>query len=157
VTRSADLWIKCTTIGCERAQEALLQLVQTHLAAPPVQRRVKQTQQGYLGKHIGLMLGERPTGSVTAEVLDAFYAGLRRCRDHCDGQPQCQQPDPPGTPHAEAAQAESAAKRDLLTLELVLDATRRAGGDWSRSGESERNVRLAGSAETRATVVVAAA
>jgi hypothetical protein len=83
----------------------------------------------------------------------AFYARLRRCRDHCDGQ----QPDPPGASHAATAQAESAAKRDLLTLELVLDAVRRAGGDRSRSGESERNVRLAGSAETLATVVVAAA
>jgi hypothetical protein len=71
-------------------------------------------------------------------------------------------------------------KRDLLTLELVhldtsvrrlrtqanrdefdalqqlmLDADRYAGSDWSRIGESERNARLAGSAETLATVVVA--
>jgi hypothetical protein len=156
MSRSAELWIKSTTIGCERAQEALLQLVQAHLAASPVQRRVKHTQQGYLRKHIGPILGERPIGSVIAEVLDAFYAGLRRCRDHCDGQPQGPQPDPSGTPHAETAQAESAAKRDLLTLELVLDAARRADGDRSRNGEYEMNIGLAGSAETRATVVVAA-
>ena len=74
---------------------------------------------GYLRKHIGPMLGERPIGSVTAEVLDACDAELRRCRDHCDGQPQGPQPDPPGTPHSETAQADSAVERDLLTLELV--------------------------------------
>jgi hypothetical protein len=152
MSRSGDQWIKSTTIGCERAQGALLRQVQGHLAAAPVRRRVKQTQQGYLCKHIGPMLGERPIGSVAAEVLDAFYAGLRRYRDHCDGQPQGQQADPPATPDAETA-----AKQDLLTLELVLDAVRRADGDRSRIGESERNVRLASSAETRATVVVVAA
>jgi hypothetical protein len=102
MSRSASLWFKCTTIGCERAQEALLQLVQASL----VRRRVKQTQHGYLCKHIGPMLGERPIGGLTAEALDA---------------------------------------------------ARRAGGDRSRIGGSERNVRLAGSAETRATGVVAAA
>jgi hypothetical protein len=150
MSRSADRWIKSTTIGCERARGALLRHVQAHLAASPVQRRVKQPLQGYLGKHIGPMLGERPIGSVTAEVLDAFYAGLRRCRNYCDGQPQCPQPDSPGIPHAETA-----AKRALLTLELVLGAVRRVGGDRSRSGESEMNIGLAGSAETRATVVVA--
>jgi hypothetical protein len=147
-----------------------------------VQRRVKQTQQGYLGKRIGPMLGDRPIGSVTVEVLDVCDAELCRCRDHCDGQPQGPRLDPSGTSHVETAQAESAANRDLVTLELVhlgtsarrmrtqantdgldalqpltLDATRRAGGSWSRIGESAMNVRLAGSAaETLATGVVAA-
>jgi hypothetical protein len=41
--------------------------------------------------------------------------------------------------------------------QLVLDADRCAGSDWSRIGESERNARLAGSAETLATVVVVVA
>jgi hypothetical protein len=176
MSRSADGWIGSTTIGCERAQEALLRQVRAHLAASLVQRRVKHTQQGYRRKRIGPMLGERPIGSVTAEVLDAFYAELRRSRGHCDG-PQL---DPPGTSHAETVQAESAANRDLLTLELVhrgtsarrmrtkadpddldarqqlmLDALRRASGDRSRIGESEMDVRLAGPVETFAVGVVA--
>jgi len=46
VNRSADQWIKSTTFRCERAQEALLRQVQAHLATSPVQRPVKQTQQG---------------------------------------------------------------------------------------------------------------
>jgi hypothetical protein len=154
--------------------------VQAHLAVSPVQRRVKQIQQGHLHKHIRPMLGERPIGSVAAEVLDACDAELRRYWDHCDGQPQSQQPDPPGTPHSQTPHAETAATRDLLTLELVhlgtsaqqmriqtdpddvgalqqllLDAARRADGHRSRISESEMNARLAGSAETLATVVVA--
>jgi hypothetical protein len=159
----------------------LLRQVQADLAASPVQRRVKHPRQGYLRKRIGSMLGERSIGGVTAEVLDAFYAELCQCRDHRDGQPQGPQLDPPGTSHAETAQAESVAERDLLTLELVhlgtsvrrmrtqadpddldtlqqlmLDALRRASGSWSRIGKSERNVRLAGSAdETLETGVVA--
>jgi hypothetical protein len=127
------------------------------------------------------MLGERPIGSVSAEVLDACDAELCRCRDHCGGQPQGRQLDPPGTSHAETVQAESAANRGLLTVELMLlgtsgprmrtpagpdnldapqqlmlDAARRASGSWSRIGESEMNVRLAGPAETLVAVVVAA-
>jgi hypothetical protein len=181
MSRSANLWIKCTTIGCERGQGALLRQVQALLAASPVQRRVKHPEQGDLGKRIGPMLGERLIGSVTTEVLDVCDAGLCRCRGHCGGQPQGRQPDPLGTLHAETAQAESAANRDLVTLELVplgtgvrrmctqadpddldaprqliLDAARRADGSWSRIGESEMNVGLAGPAETIATVVVAA-
>jgi hypothetical protein len=176
MSRSGD---RCTTIGCEQAQETLLRHVQAHLATSPVQRRVKQTQQGYLRKHLGPMLGQRPIGSVTAEVLDACDTELCRCRDHCGGQPQGPQPDPQGTSHAETAQAESAANRDLVTLELaplgtsvrrmrtqtdpndldalqlMLDADRRADGNRSRIGASEMNVQRSGSAETLATGVVA--
>jgi len=170
-----------TAFGCEQVREALLRQMQAHLADSPVQRRVKHPQQGYLCKRIGPMLGERPIGSVTAEVLDACDAELCRCRDHCGGQPQGPQPDSPGTPNAETAPAESAANRDLVTLELVplgtsvrrmriqadpddldapqqlmLDTVRRAGGDRSGIGESEMNMRRAGSAgETLAFGAVA--
>jgi hypothetical protein len=179
MTRSADRWIGSTTIGCERAQKALLRQVQAHRAASPVPRRVKHPQQGHLGKHIGPMLGERPIGVTRIEHLGGNAAELCRWRGHGGGQPQGPRLDPPGTSHAETAQAQSAANRDLVTLELVplgasvrrmrtqadpddgldalqqlmLDAVRRAGGDRSRSGESEMNARLAGSAETIATVV----
>lgn len=35
-----------------RTNASLAQLVKAHLAASPVQRRVKETQQGYLRKHV---------------------------------------------------------------------------------------------------------
>jgi hypothetical protein len=180
MTRSADRWIKSTVIGCERAREALRRQVRAHLAVSPVQRRVKQTRQGYLGKRIGSMLGERSLGVTRIEHLGGNAAELCRWRGHGGGQPQGPRLDPPGASRVETAQAESAANRDLLTLELVhlgisvrrmrtqadpddldalqqlmLDAVRRGGSDRSRSGESEVNARLAGSAETIATVVVA--
>lgn len=46
------------------------------------------TRQGYLSKirkHVRPLLGELPIAKVEAETLDAFYAELRRCNDHCDG------------------------------------------------------------------------
>ena len=88
MTRSAERWIKSTTIGCERAPEALLQQAQAHLAAPPVQRRAKDPQPGYLRKHIRPMLGERPIGVTRIEHLGGNATELCQWRDHCDGQPQ---------------------------------------------------------------------
>jgi hypothetical protein len=180
MTRSADRWIKSTTIGCERAREALRRQVQAHRAVSPVQRRVKQTRRGYLGKRIAPMLGERPIGGTGIEHLGGNAAEVCKWRGHGGGQPQRPQLDPPGISHAEPARAERAANRDLLTLKLVhlgasvrrmrtladpddldalqqlmLDVARRGGGDRSCSGESEMNLRLSGSAETIATVVAA--
>src|SRR5215470_5537789 len=175
MSRSAQRRIKSTTIGCEWAWEALLRQVQAHLAASPVQRRVMHPQPGYPCKRIGPMLGERPIGITRIEHFGGNAAELCRWRDHCDGQSQCPQLDLPGT-----SRVETAAKRDLLRLELVhlgtgvrrvrtqadpagfdalqqlmLDAARRAGGDRFRSGEAEMNLRLAGSEETLVAGVVA--
>jgi integrase len=62
-------------------------LIERHLAVSTIERRGLETLQGYLRKHIVPLIGDRPIGSVNAEMLDSFYAQLRRCRDHCDGQP----------------------------------------------------------------------
>jgi hypothetical protein len=40
---------------------------------------------GYVGKHIRPFLGRLKVGEVDADILDSFYAELRRCRDHCTG------------------------------------------------------------------------
>lgn len=68
-----------------RTNASVLQLVERHLEVSPVEPRSKATLQGYLRKHIAPFLGARPIGNMSADVLDAFYAELRRCRDHCDG------------------------------------------------------------------------
>jgi integrase len=45
------------------------------------------TRQGYITKiekHIRPLLGRLPLGKVDTEMLESFYAALRRCREHCD-------------------------------------------------------------------------
>ena len=53
-----------------------------------LERRGKESLTCYLRKHIAPLLGEHPIGSVNAQLLDSFYAELRRCRDHCQGRPR---------------------------------------------------------------------
>jgi integrase len=38
-------------------------------------------------RYIKPALGEVPIGKITAQVLEVFYAELRRCRALCDGRP----------------------------------------------------------------------
>lgn len=40
---------------------------------------------GYVRNHLSPFLGHRKVGQLDAEMLDAFYAELRRCRTHCNG------------------------------------------------------------------------
>ena len=68
-----------------RTNASLQQLLERHLAATQVEPRGRETLRGYLRKHVAPLIGDTPIGSVNAEVLDSFYAELRRCRDHCDG------------------------------------------------------------------------
>jgi integrase/DNA-binding transcriptional regulator YhcF (GntR family) len=42
---------------------------------------------GYVRNHISPFLGKIKVGALDADSLDAFYAELRRCRDHCSGRP----------------------------------------------------------------------
>jgi integrase len=70
-----------------KTNASLQMLIERHLSVSTNERRGRESLQGYLRKHIVPLIGDRPIGSVNAEVLDSFYAELRRCRDHCDGQP----------------------------------------------------------------------
>ncbi|MGH3803324.1 MAG: integrase, partial [Pseudonocardiaceae bacterium] len=42
---------------------------------------------GYIRNHIAPFLGKTKVGALDADILDSFYAELRRCRDHCSGRP----------------------------------------------------------------------
>ncbi|MGB8257058.1 MAG: integrase, partial [Pseudonocardiaceae bacterium] len=42
---------------------------------------------GYVRNHISPFLGKIKIGALDADILDSFYAELRRCRDHCSGRP----------------------------------------------------------------------
>jgi integrase len=41
------------------------------------------TCRGYHRLHIGPLIGHVKAGALGADVLDSFYAELRRCRAHC--------------------------------------------------------------------------
>lgn len=41
--------------------------------------------EGYIRKHISPYLGRLKVGALDADILDSFYAELRRCRIHCAG------------------------------------------------------------------------
>jgi integrase len=42
----------------------------------------------YVRNHISPFLGRLKVSALDADVLDSFYAELRRCRDHCSGRPE---------------------------------------------------------------------
>lgn len=68
-----------------RTNASVSQLVARHLEVAEVEPRTLRSLHGHLRIHIGPLIGDRPVGSLSAVVLDGFYAELRRCREHCDG------------------------------------------------------------------------
>jgi integrase len=71
-----------------KTNASLRLLVERHLEVADIERRGKESLTCYLRKHIAPLLGEHPIGSINAQLLDSFYAELRRCRDHCEGRPR---------------------------------------------------------------------
>jgi integrase len=61
------------------------QLMDRYEKVLDVDRTTKRTYLGYSKKHIRPLLGKLQVGRVDGELLDSFYAELRRCREHCDG------------------------------------------------------------------------
>jgi integrase len=53
-----------------------------------VEANTHRAYAGYIRLHIKPALGQTPLSKVTAQVLEEFYAELRRCRTRCDGQPR---------------------------------------------------------------------
>ncbi len=66
-----------------RTNTTVAQLVERHLAEAQLEANTLSTYRGYVDKHILPFLGREKVGSLEADVLDSFYAELRRCRDHC--------------------------------------------------------------------------
>jgi integrase len=53
-----------------------------------VEETTRQAYEGYIRLYIRPALGEVPVGRVTAQMLEEFYAELRRCRARCGGRPR---------------------------------------------------------------------
>src|SRR5215475_14616776 len=68
-----------------RTRATVSQLMDRYLEVLDVEETTKRGYIGYIEKHIRPQLGPLQVGKVDAEVLDAFFANLRRCRDNCRG------------------------------------------------------------------------
>ena len=68
-----------------RTSATVGQLLNRYLDQLDAAPRTKELYCGYVRKHIAPPLGSMKVSAVDAEVLDSFYAELRRCRDHCTG------------------------------------------------------------------------
>ena len=73
-----------------RSRATVGQLIDKYLT---VLKADPSTRRGYESKirtHIRPILGNIPLTRLDVELLDSFYAELRRCRNHCDGKPSTQ-------------------------------------------------------------------
>jgi integrase/DNA-binding transcriptional regulator YhcF (GntR family) len=66
-----------------KTDATVTQLVSKYLDQHEGERSTLRTYRGYVDKHVEPLLGHLKVGQLDAEVLDSFYAELRRCRDHC--------------------------------------------------------------------------
>jgi integrase len=57
------------------------------LATTELEHSTRHTYEMYARNYINPALGDEPLGSVSARMLERFYAELRRCRARCDGTP----------------------------------------------------------------------
>jgi integrase len=67
-----------------RTKATVNQLLDRYLEVVELEQSTRTTYLGYMDKHVRPVLGEMALARVDGEVLDAFYAQLRRCRERCD-------------------------------------------------------------------------
>src|SRR5690242_20110129 len=67
-----------------RTKGTLNQLLDRYLDVVDLEDSTRRTYVGYLERHVRPALGSLPLSKLDGELLDAFYAQLRRCRSRCD-------------------------------------------------------------------------
>jgi integrase len=75
-----------------RTNATVGQLLDRHLEMAELDESTLETYRGYVRKHIRPLLGSKKVGMLDANVLDSFYAELRRCREHCSGRKELDHP-----------------------------------------------------------------
>ncbi|HZZ45683.1 MAG TPA: site-specific integrase, partial [Pseudonocardia sp.] len=75
----------------------MAELMHRHLEMLDVVATTMSGYRGYVRLHIDPLIGRVKVGALEADILDSFYAELRRCRDHCDRRPYVQHHDPDPT------------------------------------------------------------
>lgn len=68
-----------------RTAATVNQLLDRYLDQFDGSARTLELYRGYVRTHISPLLGEVKVAALDADMLDSFYAELRRCRDHCTG------------------------------------------------------------------------
>jgi integrase len=68
-----------------RTRATVSQLMDRYFEVLDVDVTTRSTYVSYVRNHIKPLLGDLPLGRLDGEVLDSFYAELRRCRQHCRG------------------------------------------------------------------------
>lgn len=68
-----------------RTNASVKQLLERHLAEADIEESTRDAYSRYAKNHILPYLGNLKVGALDADVLESFYAELRRCRDHCSG------------------------------------------------------------------------
>lgn len=66
-----------------RTDATLTELLARHLAMLHASDTTRRCYQWTVAKHIHPLLGHLRLTAITPQLLDQFYADLRRCRDHC--------------------------------------------------------------------------
>lgn len=59
------------------------QLLDRYLEQSTVARNTKSAYRTNIDKHIRPLIGHLKVGRLDSEIIDSFYAELRRCREHC--------------------------------------------------------------------------
>jgi integrase len=70
-----------------RTNATVSQLIERHLDLVDLEETTVRTYRGYMKHHIVPLIGHVKVGAVEADLLDSYYAELRRCRRHCDRRP----------------------------------------------------------------------
>jgi integrase len=68
-----------------RTGATLTQLLERHLSMLSIGPSTMRGYRTYIERHIAPLIGGIKVGDLDADVLDSFYAELRRCQDHCRG------------------------------------------------------------------------
>jgi integrase len=68
-----------------RTNASVNQLLDRYLEMLDVEPTTRERYEGCIRTHIRPLLGELSIGRLNGEVLDSFFAKLRRCRTHCNG------------------------------------------------------------------------
>jgi integrase len=68
-----------------RTKATVGQLIDRYMEVLDVEPTTRNTYDGYIRNHVRPLLGDLSVGSLDGEILDSFYAELRRCRTHCRG------------------------------------------------------------------------